>query len=168
MSVLPTIIYGVTSRPCHPASIKDRSLMDFEGYDRNFPFEGYDSIDKQVLDTFPYEYPSRGITITITTEEFTALCPFSGLPDFGLLKIEYIPNERCIELRSLKYYLFSYRQVGIYYEHLVNRVLEDLVEVCSPISMTVTADYTPRGGFKTSATASWSQQNEESESKSVS
>ena len=140
--------------------------MDFEAHDRSFPFEGYDSIDKQVLDTFPYEYPSRGIELIITTDEFTTVCPFSGLPDFGVLKIEYIPDERCIELRSLKYYLLSYRQVGIYYEHLVNRVLDDLVEVCNPIKMTVTADFTSRGGLKTSAIAQWSRQPNASEKNS--
>jgi len=132
--------------------------MDFEPNDRNYPFEGYDSIDKNVLDTFPYEYPNRGIELVISTGEFTSVCPFSGLPDFGNIKIEYIPNKKCIELRSLKYYLLSYRQVGIYYEHLVNRVLEDLVEVCQPRKMKVTADYTPRGGLTTSAIASWSDQ----------
>ncbi len=129
--------------------------MDFDAHDRSYPFEGYESIDKKVLDTFPYEYPSRGISILITTGEFTAVCPFSGLPDFGIIKIEYTPNEKCIELRSLKYYLLSFRQVGIYYEHLVNRILDDLVEVCQPRKMQITADYTPRGGLKTSAIAVW-------------
>ena len=129
--------------------------MDFEPHDRSYPFEGYDSIDKKVLDTFPYEYPAREINLEITTDEFTTVCPFSGLPDFGVIKIEYTPKEKCIELRSLKYYLLSYRNVGIYYEHLVNRVLDDLVEVCRPRRMSIAADYTPRGGLKTSATAVW-------------
>ena len=144
--------FGIT------VNIKDYKYMDFEPHDRSYPSEGYDSIDKKVLDTFPYEFPNRGIDLVISTNEFTTVCPFSGLPDFGNIKIEYTPNEKCIELRSLKYYLLSYRQVGIYYEHLVNRILEDLVEVCQPRKMKVTADYTPRGGLTTSTIAVWSSQ----------
>ncbi|MDP8239874.1 MAG: preQ(1) synthase [Candidatus Hatepunaea meridiana] len=129
--------------------------MDFQPLDKKFPFKGYEAIDTDVLETFQYEYPGRRINLEIGTEEFTTLCPFSGLPDFGILKISYIPDKLCIELRSLKYYLLSYRQVGIFYEHLVNRVIEDLAYVCKPLEMTVEADYTVRGGLKTRAVAVW-------------
>ena len=129
--------------------------MDFQPLDRQYPFKGYEAIDTEALETFPFEYAGRETEVLILTEEFTALCPFSGLPDFGTISITYVPDQICIELRSLKYYLLSYRQVGIFYEHLVNRVLDDLVKVCNPRSMIVEADYTPRGGLKTRAVAKW-------------
>jgi len=130
-------------------------IMDFQPLDRKLPFKGTEAVDIEVLDTFPYEYPGRSIKVEILTDEFTAVCPFSGLPDFGTITVRYIPDKLCIELRSLKYYLLSYRQVGIFYEHLVNRVLDDLVKVCAPLEMTVEAEYTVRGGLKTRAVACW-------------
>ena len=99
----------------------------------------------------------------IETSEFTAVCPFSGLPDFGTLKISYVPDKLCVELRSLKYYILSFRQVGIFYEHLVNRVLDDLVELCQPLEITVEADYTVRGGLTTRAVATWRREEENQE-----
>ena len=127
--------------------------MDFQPSDRSYPFKGLEAVDSDALATFPYEYPGRPIDIEIVTGEFTAVCPYSGLPDFGTLTVRYIPDQLCIELRSLKYYLLSYRDVGIFYEHLVNRVLDDLVKVCRPVQMTVEADYNIRGGLKTKAVA---------------
>ena len=109
------------------------------------------AIDVGVLETFPYEYAGKEIVVRIDTAEFTAVCPWSGLPDFATLHIEYIPDRVCIELRSLKYYLLSYRPVGIYQEHLVNRILEDLIRCTRPRWMKVTADYTIRGGIHTVA-----------------
>ncbi len=132
--------------------------MDFEPLDRNYPMKGVEAIDTEVLDTFPYEYPQRPIDLEISTDEFTSICPFSGLPDFGTITIQYVPDKLCVELRSLKYYLLSYRHVGMYYEHVVNRILEDLAVVCKPIKMTIIADYTPRGGLKTKAVAKWEAQ----------
>ena len=134
--------------------------MDFQPLDRKLPFKSVETIDFGVLETFPYEYAGRRIDVVIETSEFTAVCPFSGLPDFGTIKISYIPDKLCVELRSLKYYLLSFRQVGIFYEHLVNRVLDDLVKVCQPIEMTVEADYTVRGGLTTRAVATWRQEKE--------
>src|SRR5690606_6610997 len=87
--------------------------------------------------------------------EFTAVCPFSGLPDFGKVIIEYTPSDRCIELRSLKYYLQSYRTVGIWYEHAVHRILEDVARSCRPRRMKETLDYNVRGGLKSRATAQY-------------
>ncbi|NQT34890.1 NADPH-dependent 7-cyano-7-deazaguanine reductase QueF [bacterium] len=135
--------------------------MDFQPLDRKLPFKGVEAIDSSVLEAFPYEFPGQKIDVEIETQEFTAVCPFSGMPDFGRLKIRYIPDKLCVELRSLKYYLLSYRHVGIFYEHLVNRVLEDLVNVCKPVEMTVEADYTVRGGLKTRAVATWRSESDQ-------
>lgn len=138
--------------------------MDFQPLNRKFPFEGVETVDTDVLETFEYEYPGRRIDVEITTTEFTAVCPYSGLPDFGTLKISYVPDKLCIELRSLKYYLHSYRQVGIFYEHLVNRILDDLVKISNPHEMTVIADYNIRGGLATRAVASWKKDESNSSS----
>jgi len=125
----------------------------FEPLDKKMPFDGPEKIDAKALETFDYEYAGKDAEIEITTDEFTSVCPYSGLPDFGRLTIVYVPDLKCIELRSLKYYLLSYRSVGIFYEHLVNRVLDDLVTCCLPRRMTVTGDFTPRGGLRTRVTA---------------
>ena len=123
--------------------------MTFKAKDKTFKFESPDSVDVKLLETFDYEYPGRDISIVTVTEEFTSVCPFSGLPDFGTISIDYVPAEKVIELRSLKYYLMSYRNVGIFYEHLVNKIIDDLVSACSPKKMTVRIDFTPRGGLST-------------------
>ncbi len=117
--------------------------------DRRYDTQSLSVIDAKVLDTFPYEYPGRDLIINIDTDEFTAVCPFSGLPDFAVIRINYIPAKLCIELRSLKYYLMSYRNVGIYQEHAVNRILKDLIALCKPKWMQVIADYKVRGGVHT-------------------
>jgi len=119
--------------------------------DRRYDIAAESSIDVSALETFPYEYPGRDIVVTIDTDEFTAVCPFSGLPDFATIRIDYTPAKAIIELRSLKYYLFSYRNVGIYQEHLVNRILDDLVKCAHPKRMKVVADYRIRGGIHTVA-----------------
>lgn len=115
--------------------------------DRRYDRETPDEIETDVLDTFPYEHPGRKVILNIETSEFTAVCPWSGLPDFGTIRINYTPHKLCIELRSLKYYLLSYRNVGIYQEHAVNRILEDLVKCCRPRWIEVIADYNIRGGI---------------------
>lgn len=125
------------------------------GLDRRYDVENLDSIDIEALDTFPYEYSGKDVVINIDTDEFTAVCPFSGLPDFAIIKINYIPGKSLIELRSLKYYLLSYRNVGIYQEHVVNRILNDLVKCCKPKWMQVIADYKIRGGIHTVASVEW-------------
>jgi 7-cyano-7-deazaguanine reductase len=119
--------------------------------DRRYDVADPATIDVAALETFPYEYPGREIVVHIDTDEFTAVCPWSGLPDFATIRIDYIPRDVLIELRSLKYYLLSYRNVGIYQEHLVNRILEDLVRCARPAWMKVSADYTIRGGIHTVA-----------------
>ncbi len=108
-----------------------------------------EKIDVSVLETLDYEYPKKRIEIVVNTNEFTCLCPWSGLPDFANLTIKYVPDKKCIELKSLKYYLFSYRNVGIVHEHVVNRILKDLVKVCKPLEMHIEAEFNIRGGLKT-------------------
>lgn len=114
---------------------------------------GPDAIDAGLLLTFPYEHADNPADVVIETNEFAAVCPWTGLPDTGELSITYVPRERCLELKSLKYYLLTYRQVGIVQEHAAGRILNDLVQVCSPRALTVRLDYTPRGGLHTVVTA---------------
>jgi 7-cyano-7-deazaguanine reductase len=125
------------------------SGSSFEALDKRFDVDDESAIQAGVLETFPYEYPKRDVKINIDTDEFTAVCPFSGLPDFGTIRVDYIPDKLIVELRSFKYYLLSFRTVGIYQEHLVNLILEDLVAVCKPRWMVVSADYKVRGGVHT-------------------
>ena len=131
----------------------------FKPLDRRYDIQDLGFIDATVLDVFPYEYAGNDLIIDIETDEFTAVCPWSGLPDYGTIRINYIPNRMCIELRSLKYYLLSYRSVGIYQEHVVNRVLIDLVRCCKPKWMQVSADYNIRGGVHTVTSVEWGKRN---------
>ena len=101
------------------------------------------------LETFEYKYKGRETRISFTCPEFTAICPFSDFPDFGTIKIEYVPNERCIELKSLKMYINSFRPVKIFHEHVVNRILEDFVRACDPVSVEIEGDFNVRGNIKT-------------------
>ena len=117
--------------------------------DRRYDVQSLSAIDANALETFPYEYPGKDIVVNIDTDEFTAVCPWSGLPDFGTIHVDYTPDREIIELRSFKYYLLSYRNVGIYQEHLVNRVLDDLVRCARPQWMRVVVDYRIRGGVHT-------------------
>lgn len=95
------------------------------------------------------KYPDREYMIRIETQEFTCICPKTGLPDFALLKIHYIPDNYCIELKSFKYYLVFFREVGIFHEHLINKMLDDLVKACRPRFMRVEGEFNPRGGVTT-------------------
>jgi len=112
-------------------------------------------IDPTILQTFTYQYPQRKILVELTSNEFSCLCPFSGLPDFALLSIKYVPRRKIIELKSLKYYLYSFRNVKIYNEHVVNKILEDLVKVLKPHEITIEGGFTTRGGIKNKVTASY-------------
>lgn len=114
-----------------------------------------DAVDKTILEIVPYEYPGRDINIEIVYPEFTSLCPRTGLPDFGKITIRYVPDTHIIELKSLKYYLMQYRWVGIFYEHLINRILEDLVSLVKPKSMEVIGEFNPRGGMTTKVVRKW-------------
>ena len=114
--------------------------------------ESPDSITTTMLEPISYEY-SRKIDVVISQPEYTSVCPRTGLPDFGCIIIRYTPNRHIIELKSLKYYLLQYRNVGIFYENAVNRILDDLVAVLNPFDMTVTGEFTARGGIATTVSA---------------
>ena len=101
------------------------------------------------LDTFEYQYKGKEINISFTCPEFTAICPFSDFPDFATIKLEYVPNERCIELKSLKLYINSFRNVKIFHEHVINVILEDFVAACDPLSVEIEGDFHVRGNIKT-------------------
>jgi 7-cyano-7-deazaguanine reductase len=107
------------------------------------------------LDTFEYEYPGSRIEINFTSSEFTAICPFSDFPDFATLNIRYVPNRRCIELKSLKLYINSFRTVKIFHEHVINRILEDFVRACDPLECHIEGDFNVRGNVKTVIRASY-------------
>ena len=109
------------------------------------------------LETFPNPERSRDYEIAIRCPEFTSLCPKTGLPDFGEIRITYVPDARCIELRALKYYLIDFRDRGIFYEQVTNQILDDLVAACAPRRMTVVGEFSVRGGITTTVTASHEQ-----------
>ncbi len=98
------------------------------------------------LETFPNQFADYEIEIEIP--EFTSVCPKTGLPDFGVIIIRYTPGDSCLELRSLKEYIIAYRNLGIFYENVVNRILEDIVKACRPVSAAVRGEFNPRGGIK--------------------
>jgi 7-cyano-7-deazaguanine reductase len=108
---------------------------------------------REILETFANQYPGRDYEINIVCPEFTSVCPKTGQPDFGTLTFAYTPDGKCVELKSLKLYLQRFRNEGIYYEHVTNRILDDLVAVLQPRRMTVVAAFTPRGGISTTVTA---------------
>jgi 7-cyano-7-deazaguanine reductase len=101
------------------------------------------------LDTFPYEFPGREIKINFEIPEFTAICPFSDFPDFAVIRIEYVPNKRCIELKSLKLYINSFRNIKIFHEHVINVILEDFARACDPLQVEIEGDFHIRGNIKT-------------------
>ena len=107
------------------------------------------------LETFPNPRPERDYQIEIRAPEFTSVCPITGMPDFGEIQIRYTPDTRCIELKSVKYYLFEYRSRGIFYEAATNQILDDLVAACQPRRMTVTGAFTARGGITTTVVAEY-------------
>jgi 7-cyano-7-deazaguanine reductase len=111
------------------------------------------------LETFPNPRPERDFEIAIDCPEFTSMCPKTGLPDFGTIRIRYVPGDRCIELKSLKYYLLAFRNQGIFYEAVTNRILDDLVSACGPRRMTVIGEFTARGGISTTVTAEYASPN---------
>jgi len=105
------------------------------------------------IETFPNPRPERDFEIDIRCPEFTSVCPKTGLPDFGEIRIQYVPGDRCIELKALKYYLLDFRNRGIFYEAVTNQILDDLVAACAPRRMTVTGAFSARGGITTTVVA---------------
>lgn len=133
----------------YDAWLKERPRKPWE--DARFDVDGPEVIAADIIETFPYWYAGSNAVITIETDEFVSVCPWSGLPDFARLTIEYVPDEVCIELKSLKYYFLSWRNVGMFYEHIINKLLQDLVDVSQPRWMRVTGDFRVRGGLSTRA-----------------
>jgi 7-cyano-7-deazaguanine reductase len=104
------------------------------------------------LETFANQYAGRDYTIEIVCPEFTSVCPKTGQPDFGTITFTYTPSDRCVELKALKLYLQRYRNQGVFYEHVVNRLLDDFVSACRPVRCRVVGSFTPRGGITTTVT----------------
>lgn len=113
------------------------------------------------LDTFPYEYIGREIKINFEITEFTAICPFSDFPDFAVIRLEYVPFERCIELKSLKLYINSFRSVKVFHEHVINIIMEDFVRACDPLRVEIEGDFHVRGNIKTVVRASYQRTEDE-------
>jgi 7-cyano-7-deazaguanine reductase len=134
---------GLSNRACPDASQFCRRLI---------------AMSTATIETFPNPRPEREFEIAIDCPEFTSMCPKTGLPDFGVIRIRYVPDATCIELKSLKYYLVEFRNKGIFYEAVTNQILDDLVEACGPRRMTVVGDFTARGGITTKVTAEYSRQ----------
>ncbi|MGI8469619.1 MAG: preQ(1) synthase [Pyrinomonadaceae bacterium] len=107
------------------------------------------------LDTFQYEFVGREIWIEFEMPEFTAICPFSDFPDFAVIRLKYVPNERCIELKSLKLYINSFREIKVFHEHVINIILEDFVTACNPLKVEIEGDFHVRGNIKTVVRASY-------------
>ncbi len=133
-----------------------------EDFDKKVPFkiEKPATVSSAVLEVISYEYHGRrNIDISIKQPEFTSVCPMTGLPDFGCITIRYRPDKKIVELKSLKLYLLQYRNVGIFYEHVVNRILDHLVELLSPLRIEVIGDFTARGGITTSVSVVYERKN---------
>ena len=115
------------------------------------------------IETWPNQYPDYEITIEVP--EYTSVCPKTGLPDFGTLTLRYVPDKACLELKSFKLYLLAYRDLGIFYENAVNRILRDIVHACKPRRAVLTGRFTPRGGISTSIEAKFEKKKRGSSSK---
>ena len=136
-------------------------MIENKPYTPHYAIEDPGIIKADILEPIPYAYKSkRSIDITITQPEYTSVCPMTGLPDNGCITITYRPDQTIVELKSLKYYLLQYRNVGMFYEHVVNKILDDLVRILEPLHMEVTGEFTPRGGISSVATAVWTKKGE--------
>jgi len=125
---------------------------------------GYEGLQEDIralkfpkIETWTNKYPGREYEIVITTSEFTSLCPKTNLPDFGTITIRYVPNKKCIELKSFKEYLIAYRNIGIFYEHTTNKILEDVVKACKPRRAEIEGRFNLRGGIGTTVIAKYEE-----------
>ncbi len=125
--------------------VKRKSTTPKLGYDERHAKSGI-TAPLPDIETFPNQY--KGYEITIEIPEYTAICPKTGLPDFGTITLNYVPGKKCLELKSLKMYLHAYRNLGIFYENAVNRILQDIVKACRPIRTKVTGTFAARGGLR--------------------
>ncbi|HEX8287797.1 MAG TPA: preQ(1) synthase [Pyrinomonadaceae bacterium] len=107
------------------------------------------------LDSFRYDYAGREIWVEFEMPEFTAICPFSDFPDFAVIRLKYVPNDRCIELKSLKLYINSFREIKVFHEHVINIILEDFVNACDPLKVEIEGDFHVRGNIKTIVRSSY-------------
>ncbi|WP_457553083.1 preQ(1) synthase [Desulfobacula sp.] len=129
-------------------------MIENKAYKTPYKIEDPSIVKTDLLEAIPYAYKSkRSIDIIIKQPEYTSVCPMTGLPDNGCIIIKYQPDDTIIELKSLKYYLLQFRNVGMFYEHVVNKILDDLVQVLKPLRMEVTGEFTPRGGVSSIVTA---------------
>lgn len=134
-------------------------MVENKEYKTPFDVQKPDVIASDVLEAIPYAYKgARSIDITIKQPEYTSVCPMTGLPDNGCIIITYRPDQTIVELKSLKYYLMQYRNVGIFYEHVVNKILEDLVSALNPLTLEVSGEFTPRGGISSITTARYEKE----------
>lgn len=126
---------------------------------QNLPISStpHEEMNLYPLDTFAYEFPGKEIWVEFEMPEFTAICPFSEFPDFGAINLKYVPNTRCIELKSLKLYINSFRDVKVFHEHVINVILQDFVEACDPLKVEIEGDFNVRGNIKTVVRARYSQ-----------
>ena len=124
-----------------------------------FDIQSEDAIRTDLLEAIPFDYAGSATEVTYETDEFTSVCPWTGLPDFAKLVMRYVPDRQLVELKSLKYYLTTYRNVGILQETVVNRILKDLVALLGPNSMTIEANFRERGGIRTKAVAKYEKEN---------
>ena len=135
-------------------------MIENKNYTPHYTIDDPGVVKAEILEAIPYAYKSkRSIDITIKQPEYTSVCPMTGLPDNGCITITYRPDQTIVELKSLKYYLLQFRNVGMFYEHVVNKILDDLVSVLDPLHMEVTGEFTPRGGVSSIATAVWDKNN---------
>jgi 7-cyano-7-deazaguanine reductase len=157
-------VVGVTHasplRPKSRKSVSPKSLQNapehlgtsetYEGRQDHIP--GMKMLE---IETWEFQYPGTQTTLEVSIPEFTCICPKTGLPDFATLVVTYVPNKLCLELKSFKEYINSYRELGIFHEHVVNRLLNDCVKACKPLSMEVRGVFNARGGIQTTATAGY-------------
>jgi 7-cyano-7-deazaguanine reductase len=116
-----------------------------------------EDIDVSILQTIPYKYSKKIIDVQLSSQEFSCVCPYSDLPDFACLSIRYTPYKKLIELKSLKYYIYAFRNVKIYNEHLVNKIMEDLKKVLNPRKIEITAEFSCRGGITNKVVATFTK-----------
>ena len=116
-----------------------------------------EEMDLFPLDTFEYEYAGKEIWVEFEMPEFTAICPFSDFPDFAVIRLKYVPNKRCIELKSLKLYINSFRNVKVFHEHVINMIMDDFVKACDPLRVELEGDFHVRGNIKTVVKASYTK-----------
>lgn len=124
--------------------MKNKNHSDYEGLQKNIR-----NLKTPEIEVWKNRYPDKIYTINLDIPEFTCICPKTGLPDFAGIKIEYVPDKYCVELKSLKYYINFYRGIGIFHEHVINKTLEDFIRACRPRRVKITGEFNPRGGIKT-------------------